>query len=311
MSLVGAVVIGGLTAVQARVNGQLGEQLGEAFVAAAISFGSGLLILIAVCLLVPAGRRGFRTLVGGLRAGDIPWWMVAGGAAGAFTVATQGLAVAIIGVALFTVGIVGGQIVFGLVLDRAGFGPSGVVPVTVPRLVGGALALVAVGVSLTGGSAGKVPLWMLVLPFLAGMGVAWQGATNGRLRVKLGTPLTATLVNFIGGTLLLAVAAAIQVVVAGPPRPLPASWWLYIGGALGVVYIFLSASIVARTGVLLLTLGIVVGQLTMSVALDVAWPTTASPDLGHELLTAVVALMAVLVAVLPWRWLRGQGMRER
>ncbi len=76
--------------------------------------------------------------------------MLAGGAAGALTVATQGLAVGIIGVSLFTVGIVAGQTVYGLVLDRIGFGPAGVVAVTMPRLLGGVLALAAVGLVAAG-----------------------------------------------------------------------------------------------------------------------------------------------------------------
>lgn len=51
--------------------------------------------------------------------------MLLPGVAGALTVATQGLAVGIIGVALFSVGFVAGQVVFGLALDRIGFGPEG------------------------------------------------------------------------------------------------------------------------------------------------------------------------------------------
>lgn len=299
--LVGAALIGALTAIQARINGQLGLRLEDGFVAAAVSFGSGLVILIVLSAALPAGRRGFGQLVRGVRGRSIPWWMLAGGAAGAFTVATQGIAVGIIGVSLFTVGYVAGQIVCGLLLDRMGFGPGGAVAVTMPRVVGGALALVAVGISLTGGAAASVPFWMLVLPFVAGMGVAWQQATNGRLRAQVGTPLTATLVNFIGGTTILVTAALIHVALVGPPQPFPTEPWLYFGGALGVVYIFLSSALVAYTGVLLLALGTVVGQLVTAVALDAAWPTAASPDLGQQFAMMAVALLAVLIAAAPWR----------
>ena len=146
IALGGAVLVGVLTAVQARINGQLGLRLDDGLVAAAISFGSGLLILIVLSLVLPVGRRGFATLTAGIRSRGIPWWMLAGGAAGALTVATQGLAVGIIGVSLFTVGVVAGQAVCGLVLDRIGYGPAGVVAVTMPRVAGGALALLAVGI---------------------------------------------------------------------------------------------------------------------------------------------------------------------
>jgi bacterial/archaeal transporter family-2 protein len=303
-ALCGAAFIGVLTAIQARINGQLGIRLHDGFVAAVISFGSGLAILIVLTLALPVGRRGFGTLVAGVRAGRIRWWMLLAGAAGAFTVATQGIAVGVIGVSLFTVGYVAGQIVFGLVLDRVGFGPGGVVAVTVPRLVGGALALAAVAVSLSGGAVGAAPLWMLVLPFVAGMGVAWQQATNGRLRALVGTPLTATFMNFVTGTVVLVIAAIVHVSAVGPPAALPADWWLYLGGALGVTYIFMSAALVAYTGVLLLALGTVVGQLAMSIVIDALWPAAASPGLGQELLTVAIALASVVVAAIPWRRMR-------
>ncbi len=110
IALGGAALVGVLTAVQARINGQLGVRLDDGLVAAAISFGSGLLILIVAVGGAPVGPprlRGARRPAC-VRA-RIPWWMLAGGAAGALTVATQGLAVGIIGVSLFTVGVVAGQ----------------------------------------------------------------------------------------------------------------------------------------------------------------------------------------------------------
>ncbi|MCT9821092.1 DMT family transporter [Microbacterium sp. W1N] len=297
----GAVLVGVLTALQARINGQLGGMLGDGFVAAAISFGSGLIALIVLSTVLPAGRRGFAQLSAGVRERRIPWWMLGGGAAGALTVATQGLAVAVIGVSLFTVGVVAGQTLHGLVLDRIGYGPAGVVAVTVPRVIGGALALGAVVVSLQGGALERVPLWMLLLPFAAGAGIAWQQATNGRLRQRVGTPLTATLVNFIGGTGILVVLAAVSVAVSGMPAALPTQPWVYLGGVIGVTYIFLSAALVMHTGVLLLGLGTVVGQLVTAFVLDALWPAPASPGWVLQLITIGIALASVVVATAPRR----------
>lgn len=300
VALTGAVSVGVLTAAQARINGVLGARLDDGFVAAAISFGSGLILVAVLSAVFPAGRAGFRRLVGGVRGRTIPWWMLIGGAAGALTVATQGLAVAIIGVSLFTVGVVAGQTVNGLVLDRVGYGPAGVVAITVPRLVGGLLALGAVAMSLVGDGVEGVPLWMLVLPFIAGVGIAWQQATNGRLRQRVGTPLTATLVNFIGGSLILVTAAVVHVAIVGPPQAFPTDSWMYLGGALGVTYIFLSAALVAHTGVLLLGLGAVVGQLVTSIAIDAVWPAAATPGIVQEVLMVTIALASVIVAAAPW-----------
>lgn len=299
VALTGAVIVGVLTALQARINGQLGLRLGDGFVAAAISFGSGLVLLIVLSAILPAGRRGFGRLRAGIRDRTIPWWMLAGGVAGAFTVATQGLAVAVIGVSLFTVGVVAGQTISGLVLDRAGYGPAGVVAITVPRLIGGLLALIAVGVSLQGGVLEQVPWWMLVMPVIAGVGIAWQQATNGRLRQRVGTPLTATLVNFIGGTTMLVIAAAVHVALVGAPAVFPVEPWLYLGGVIGVTYIFMSAALVVHTGVLLLGLGTVAGQLVTAFALDAVWPAAAAPGWTTELLMVVIAGAGVVIAAAP------------
>ncbi len=294
----GAALIGLLTAVQARINGQLGVRIGDGFAAAVISFGSGLLVLIALSAALPQGRRGFAALVAGAKGRSIPIWMMCGGVAGALSVATQSLAVGIIGVALFTVGVVAGQTVSGLLLDRAGIGPAGIVAVTPARLVGGALALLAAGVSLAGGV--DAPPVLIVLPFLVGAGIAWQSAVNGRLRQRVGTPLTATLVNFIGGTAVLGVAELIHTAVAGPPRSFPSDPWLYLGGVIGVAYIFLAAALVPYTGVLLLGLGTVVGQVVTSVLIDAVWPTSAAPSLGSSLLMSTLAILSVVVAAVPW-----------
>ncbi|MFT3971323.1 MAG: DMT family transporter [Micropruina sp.] len=308
-ALAASASIGALAAVQARINGQLGLRLDDGLTAASISFGSGLVIVAILSLSIPAGRRGLRSLLDGVRARRIPWWMLLPGVAGALTVATQGLAVGIIGVALFTVGFVAGQVIFGLLLDRIGFGPGGIVPVTWARLIGGVLALGAVGVSLAAGSSAVGHWWLLIMPFLAGSGVAWQQAANGRLRARVGSALTTTLMNFLAGTVVLLIATAMHGALVHPPAPPPSEWWLYIGGSMGVVYIFIAANLVEHTGVLLLGLGSVAGQLAMSVVVDTGWPTPASPDLPHELAMVAVALISVVVASVPWGQTRAAHVR--
>jgi transporter family-2 protein len=303
VALGGAVLVGALTSGQAQMNGALGAAIGDAFVAAAISFGSGLVILCVLSVALPSGRAGFGRLVRGVRERRIPFWMLLGGLAGAFTVVTQGLTVAVIGVATFTVGVVAGQTVNGVVLDRLGYGPAGVVPVTVGRVVGGGLAVGAVVISLLGEGPSSIPAWMLFLPFLAGAGIAWQQATNGRLRHVVESPLTATLVNFLGGTVALVIVSTVRVALAGLPGSLPTDAWMYLGGAIGVVYIFLSAALVRHTGVLQLGLGSVVGLLITSVVIDAIWPAHSGPPLLLALASVAVALVGVVIAVVP-RWRR-------
>jgi transporter family-2 protein len=295
LALAAAIGVGILTALQSRINGALGVELHNGIVAAVISFGTGLVLTIVLAAALPSGRVGVASLARGLRGRSIPWWLLIGGAAGAFTVASQGLVVGVIGAALFTVGLVAGQTLSGLVLDRVGYSPAGVTAVTMPRVLGVTLALVAVVVSLTGGTVGEAPVWMLILPVLVGAGLAWQQGTNGRLQVKTGSALAATLVNFIGGTLALVALALVQVPQAGF-APLPTSPWLYTGGALGVLYIFVSAALAPRIGVLLLSLGSVLGMLIGSFVLDLVWPPAVPPSPIRSAVTVLVACVGVAIA---------------
>ena len=300
VALGGAVAIGVMTAIQARINGVLGVRLDDGIVAGFVSFSVGLLALVVVVAALPSGRRGVGRLWSGVRTRTIPAWMLLGGACGALTVSTQGLTAGILGVSLFTVGVVAGQTLHGLVLDRIGFGPAGVVAVTPGRVLGGLLALAAVGISLSGDVLASAPLWMLLLPFAAGVGIAWQAATNGRLAKRVQSPIIATLMSFIAGTVVLALAAMISVAVKGAPEALPAEPWLYLGGFLGFAYILLGAFIVAQTGVLLMGLGSVLGQLSASVVIDLLWPTAAGPAAWQVVGMVIVAVASVMVAV-PWR----------
>ncbi|WP_423494138.1 DMT family transporter [Microbacterium esteraromaticum] len=297
IALGGAVAIGVMTAVQARINGVLGVRLDDGIVAGLVSFAVGLATLLIVVPLIPSARAGVRRLWQGIRSRTIPFWMLLGGTCGALTVSTQGLVAGVLGVSLFTVGVVAGQTIHGLVLDRIGFGPSGVVAVTPGRVLGGALALAAVAISLGGDVLASAPLWLLLLPFAAGAGIAWQAGANGRLARATASPITATLMSFTAGTVVLALAAGLSVAVTGMPAALPAEPWLYVGGLLGFVYILLGAWLVAHTGVLLLGLGSVLGQLVASVVIDLVWPVTGAPALWQLIAMVVVAVASVVVAL--------------
>ncbi|MEU0544799.1 DMT family transporter [Nocardia sp. NPDC005978] len=302
------VCIGAGAAGQARINGVLGERLHDGIAAAVISFGTGLLLVLAVFAVSRTSRSGLARVRVALRGGELRWWQLLGGLCGAFFVACQGLTVAALGVTAFTVAVVAGQLVSSLVVDRVGVGPKGRTPVTWVRGVGAALALVAVGLSVIGrhgatgvGSAvpeafrGGAQLLLIVLPLVAGIGVAWQQAVNGRVGA-VGGPQSATLANFVTGTVGLVLVEAVVVARTGWPERFPPEPWLYLGGVIGVVFIALAAAVVRWIGVLLLGLTAVAGQLSMSLLLDVVAPTGAGISplvvLGCALTFAAVAVAA-------------------
>ncbi|AMB60487.1 hypothetical protein AWU67_10940 [Microterricola viridarii] len=272
--LVGAAC-GALIAVQSRINGELGRRLDDGFTAAAISFGGGLVIMLVVFCFWRPGRTGLVRVAQGLRPNAqgvrvLRPWMVLGGLGGALLVAAQGLTAAVLGVALFTVAIVAGQTISGLVLDRMGIGPGGRQQLTPSRLIGSGLALVAVGWAVSAHFGGEVPIWMLVLPFVAGICVGWQQAVNGRVRAVARSAQTATLINFFVGSVALVLFALVHNGIAGWPSSYPTDPWLYIGGAVGCVFIAVQAALVRVTGVLLLGLATVSGQLVAALAIELA-----------------------------------------
>ncbi|TFD86347.1 DMT family transporter [Cryobacterium serini] len=301
LALVFSVLIGALYAVQSRVNGELGHQIGDGFIAAVISFGSGLIILSLGVIAFRRGRRGLQLVARAVSAKHLSWWHLFGGLAGALFVLSQGLVAAPLGIALFTVAVVAGQTVSGVLMDRFGIGPGGRRPLHASKIVGAALALIAVAFTVSSEVSGSGALWLLALPLVAGIGQGWQQAVNGQVRVTAQSALTATFLNFLTGTIALVLAALVNGLLVGFALDLPGSPWLYTGGLIGCVFIAGAAVVVRTTGVLMLGLCIVAGQLVCALALDLLAPTAGHPLGMTTILGTALALVAVVIAAVRWR----------
>lgn len=294
-----SVVFGAGVAVQSRINGELAAELENGYVAALISFGSGLVLLSIAMLVAPSGRRGLARIRGEVAQKRTPWWFLFGGAAGAFLVLSQGLTAAVVGVALFTVAVVAGQTLSGLLVDRRGIGSNIPKPITVTRLFGSLLALAAVVFVVSEQIRSDVPLWVLVMPLVGGLAIGWQQAVNGQVRVASRSPLTAAFINFVVGTTALTIAVVVYSFWAGWPEVYPSNPWLYLGGAIGVVFIAGAAIVAPITGVLLLGLGTTAGQLIASLVLDIVSPVAAHPLAWTTVIGTAVTFVAVGIAAIP------------
>ena len=206
--------------------------------------------------------------------------------AGAAFVVAQGVAVPVLGVAVFTVAVVAGLTGGSLLVDRLGLSPNGARPFTARRVLGCLLAVVGVAVSvwssLAGGPGARGRacssfVLVVVLSLVVGAGTSAQQAVNGHVAQQAGSAWTATLVNFTAGLLLLVVARLDPGRHRRRPRaPLPEQWWLYLSGPIGMAFIVLAALLVRSLGVLLLSLGNTAGQLVGSIA-----SRRAVPDRGR------------------------------
>jgi transporter family-2 protein len=290
--------------VQGRINGALGVRLDDGIAAAVVSFSTGLILIAAIALLLPKGRAGLARIIPAVRERSFPRYYVLAGGVGAFFVFAQSTTVGLLGVALFTVATVTGQTLSGLLVDRLGIGPGGKRGVTGVRIIGSVLTIIAVAwaVSPRFGNAADVGLLLLplMLPLAAGFLMSFQQAMNGTATLHYGTPIAATLVNFIAGGLLLWIVWGIKVAVAGAGNPLPGEWWYYLGGPMGCIFIGLAAVLVRGLGVLVTGLGMIAGQLVGSLVLDVVVPAPGSVVALPTILGTILTLAAIMVATLPW-----------
>ncbi|MFC4376606.1 DMT family transporter [Nocardia halotolerans] len=302
IGLVFGFCIGAGVAVQGRINGALGARLADGVAAATISFGTGLLALLIAFACSSRLRAGVGKVRVAVSQRRLRPWQLLGGVCGAFFVASQGLTIAAIGVTAFTVAVVAGQLLSSLVVDRLGLAPNGRTPITWWRVVAAILGVTGVVLSAGGRSVPiavttgvpDIPALLIVLPALAGIGLAWQQAVNGRVGT-VGGPFTATLVNFVVGLAALFLLDLYILSTTGFPTEFPTAPWLYTGGLIGVAFIALAAVTVGLIGVLLLGLTSVAGQLVAAMFLDAVDGKLSAT----AAFSCVVVLCAVLVASRP------------
>lgn len=296
------VLAGALVALQSRVNGALADEIGSGLrsgvMAAVISFGSGLAVISVVVVATGSGRASMRRLAHARAVRRLRWYELLGGLGGAFFVASQGIAVGTIGVAMFIVAFTAGQSLSSLVVDHLGFGPGLAQRASTGRAVAAAFAIVAVllkALDQIETGATWVTLGLALLAFATGIAQAVQQALNGRVSKVVGSPAT-TWNNFLVGTTALLVLLAVSFLVDGRIGELPTTPWLYLGGVLGIGFIMVAAIAVHAYGVLVLGLCMIAGQVVTAEVLDVIDPAVTVGSLG--IAGGVVALVGVAVALL-------------
>lgn len=291
-----STVSGTLVAAQSRINGELGTSLSDGTLAALISFGSGWVLIALVLALSKRGRAGVRAIWQAIREGQISIWLTMGGVAGAFLVLGQGLTAGILGVALFSVAVVAGQTIGALVIDGRGLVGSPKTALTPARLSGAALTLLGAAISASGAISAGLQ-WQFLLPLLSGIAIGWQQAANGRIRKLANSAIAATFINFTVGTIALATAKILTLPAVGMPQSLPTSWWLYVGGLIGVTFIAVQSITVNRIGVLALGVALVSGQLIGSLVLDLLLPAAGVAVTPLKIAGLAITLIGALMVV--------------
>jgi bacterial/archaeal transporter family-2 protein len=110
---------------------------------------------------------------------------------------------------------------------------------------------------------------LCLLAIAAGAGMAIQVVVNAQLRTHVAEPMLASLISFAVGT----AAAFLYCLFAGYAWPSfqqlrEAPWWAWIGGLLGLFFIWCSIVIAPRIGVALMLGLVVAGQVAASTIID-------------------------------------------
>ena len=308
LSVVVAVVLGALVSVQARVSAALAQR-SDVYNAAWVTVVVGTVLLIGVLLLSGGARRGVRSVASGLRRRTLPWWVLVAGLCGIFFVVTQGTAAGALGLAVFGMSVVAGQVVGGLLFDGMGLTGGDRRRPTRLRVLGSLLAVAAVGWGGLADGGARLAVLPILMAFAAGLGLALSAGVTGRINATSNNPAATGLVNHLVGL------AVISAILAGGARGgvrgfrLPGEPWLYVGGVIGPIGVALTAVLVSSLGVLLLGLGMVAGQLLGALVIEAVAPTASGGIHPASVAGVVVTLLAVALTSLDGRLGRRAGAR--
>jgi transporter family-2 protein len=143
-------------------------------------------------------------------------------------------------------------------------------------------------------------VFFVLLAALGGALVVVQASINGELRLVVGDPYRTALISTTVSTIFL---FALSGLVMGKPVPdgstfTNASWWMWIGGILGAIYVAAVAVLITKLGSAVLFTLVIFGQLLMAVMMDhFGWiglekhPISAPRILGIILVFAGVVLV--------------------
>ena len=234
-----------------------------------------------------------------LKAGVIPWPNFFAGLCGAVIVLSEGITVGALGVATFQTSLISGMVISGVVCDRLGIGAKFKQSLNIPRIAGAVLAIVATLLVVSPNFQAPHLIALAILPFFGGLLAGWQPAGNSNVGRLADSMLVSITWNFIIGFSALALVFLFRMGIGSASLTLPTTWWMYLGGPLGLASIAAMALLVRRLGLLLLALASTAGQLVGSILIDSLIPALGNTIYAVTIIGAVVALFASGIAMIP------------
>ncbi len=141
-----AILMGAALSTQPAINATMSRILGSPLLAASVSISISLFVVFVLWLTwgkATGELSHFKSL---------PWWVVVGGVVGAIFVAGSIVTAPVLGVALFFVCLVTGQVIGSIIIDQIGAFGLETKPINTLKLVG--LGLVVLGAGIVQSSNG-------------------------------------------------------------------------------------------------------------------------------------------------------------
>ena len=111
-------------------------------------------------------------------------------------------------------------------------------------------------------------LYALVV-FLAGALIALQAGINAQLARWTGHPIFAATISFlVGSAALVGCAVAVRQPWPSVPQVADAPRWIWIGGLLGAVFVYVTAALAPALGATTLLSIAIAGQMTCALVVD-------------------------------------------
>ncbi|MIS67889.1 DMT family transporter [Salmonella enterica subsp. enterica] len=297
--MLATILAGMLPPMQSAVNGQLGHWLQDGNACAVISFASGLVVMFFIIIARKETRQQFASIPTLIKKRKIPLWNWFAGLCGAMVVFSEGASASALGVATFQTALISALLLSGLLCDRFGIGVEEKKYFTPWRITGALFAVIATIFVVSPQWHSTSFILLAILPFLAGLLAGWQPAGNTKVAEATGSMLVSITWNFIVGFCVLGAALAIRIALGHVTIQLPDTWWMYLGGPLGLLSIGLMAILVRGLGLLMLGVASTAGQLLGSVLIDELIPSLGNTVYLVTIIGTLFALVGAIVTTIP------------
>jgi transporter family-2 protein len=275
--LAAGIFLGILFPIQASMSSRLSRYSKTPLTASFIAFALGSFVLLIINFIVePSWLKGAVTL-------SAPLYVIVGGA-----IAGVGFNIANIilfsklGASLTTLLTVSGQMLLGIIIDHAGLFGIASQPITINRILGVTIMIIAIFVSQKRNknnlisaikpNIDKQSVFWMFLGVVAGFLPPLQTAINSKLRLASGSLFTASFISFFVGMLLLIIILLLTEHRLSIPifdekrHRIPR--WLYLGGIIGVAVVSGNIILLPILGSVLTTMVFLFGQITMAFIID-------------------------------------------